>query len=51
MLSLAFQLHRVVRSPHLMESFSPWVLMLERAEVNEAGSEVATEVKILEYAK
>lgn len=27
----------------------PWVLVLERAEINETCSEVATEVKIMEY--
>lgn len=35
----------------VVESFLQWVLMLERAEINETGSEVATEVKSLEYTK
>lgn len=36
---------------HLVEAFSLWVLTLERAEINETGSEVAMAVKSLEYAK
>lgn len=36
---------------HLVEAFSPWVLTLERAEIDETGFEVAMEVKSLEYAK